>query len=27
VEVLTQIRRKRKPTPSDHVPVIAEFDL
>ena len=27
VEVLTEIRRKRKPTPSDHVPVVAEFDL
>jgi len=27
IEVLTEIRRKRKPTPSDHVPVIAEFDL
>ena len=27
VEILTSIRRKRKPTPSDHVPVIAEFDL
>ncbi len=27
IEILTSIRRKRKPTPSDHVPVIAEFDL
>jgi exodeoxyribonuclease-3 len=27
VEILTSIRRKRKPTPSDHVPVIAEFDI
>jgi len=27
IEVLTQIRRKRKPTPSDHVPVVAEFNL
>jgi len=27
VEVLTQIRRKRKPTPSDHVPIVAEFDI
>jgi len=27
IEVLTSIRRKRKPTPSDHVPVIAEFDI
>ena len=27
IEVLTEIRRKRKPTPSDHVPVVAEFDL
>ena len=27
VEILTAIRRKRKPTPSDHVPVIAEFNL
>ncbi len=27
VEILTSIRRKRKPTPSDHVPVVAEFDL
>ena len=27
VEILTSIRRKRKPTPSDHVPIIAEFDL
>jgi exodeoxyribonuclease-3 len=27
VEVLTSVRRKRKPTPSDHVPVVVEFDL
>lgn len=27
IEVLTSVRRKRKPTPSDHVPVVAEFDL
>ena len=27
IEVLTSIRRKRKPTPSDHVPIIAEFDI
>ncbi len=27
VEILTKIRRKRKPTPSDHVPVIAEFNI
>ncbi len=27
VEILTEIRRKRKPTPSDHVPVVAEFDI
>ncbi len=27
VEILTSVRRKRKPTPSDHVPVIAEFDI
>jgi exodeoxyribonuclease-3 len=27
VEILTSIRRKRKPTPSDHVPIIAEFDV
>ncbi|GAB6044621.1 exodeoxyribonuclease III [Caminibacter profundus] len=27
IEILTSIRRKRKPTPSDHVPIIAEFDL
>jgi exodeoxyribonuclease-3 len=27
VEILTSVRRKRKPTPSDHVPVIAEFHL
>ncbi len=27
IEVLTAIRRKRKPTPSDHVPVVAEFNL
>ncbi|WP_457564876.1 exodeoxyribonuclease III [Caminibacter sp.] len=27
VEILTSIRRKRKPTPSDHVPVIGEFDI
>jgi len=27
VEILTSIRRKRKPTPSDHVPVIAEFNI
>jgi exodeoxyribonuclease-3 len=26
VEILTEIRRKRKPTPSDHVPIIAEFN-
>ncbi|NPA10886.1 MAG: exodeoxyribonuclease III [Epsilonproteobacteria bacterium] len=25
VEILTEVRRKRKPTPSDHVPLIAEF--
>jgi exodeoxyribonuclease-3 len=25
VEILTSIRRKRKPTPSDHVPVIVEL--
>ena len=25
IEILTSIRRKRKPTPSDHVPVIVEF--
>ncbi|AZV46504.1 exodeoxyribonuclease III [Nautilia sp. PV-1] len=25
VEILTQVRRKRKPTPSDHVPVIIEL--
>jgi len=27
IEILTSIRRKRKPTPSDHVPIIAEFDI
>ncbi|EDM24262.1 exodeoxyribonuclease III [Caminibacter mediatlanticus] len=27
VDILTSIRRKRKPTPSDHVPIIAEFDV
>ena len=27
VDVLTEIRRKKNPTPSDHVPVVAEFDL
>jgi len=27
IEILTSIRRKRKPTPSDHVPVIAEFNI
>jgi len=27
LEILLSIRRKRKPTPSDHVPVIAEFNL
>ena len=27
VEILTSIRRKRKPTPSDHVPVIAKFNI
>jgi len=27
IEVLTKIRRKRKPTPSDHVPIVAEFDI
>jgi exodeoxyribonuclease-3 len=27
VEILTEIRRKRKPTPSDHVPIIAEFNI
>jgi len=27
VGILTQIRRKRKPTPSDHVPIVAEFDI
>jgi len=27
IEVLTSVRKKRTPTPSDHVPVVAEFDL
>ena len=27
VEILTSVRRKRKPTPSDHVPVVAEFNM
>ncbi len=27
LEILTSIRRKRKPTPSDHVPIIAEFEV
>jgi len=27
IEVLTKIRRKRKPTPSDHVPIVVEFDI
>jgi len=27
IEILTSIRRKRKPTPSDHVPIIAEFNI
>jgi len=27
IEVLTKVRRKRKPTPSDHVPIVAEFDV
>ena len=26
VEILTSVRKKRKPTPSDHVPVIVEID-
>ena len=27
VEILTSVRRKRKPTPSDHVPIVAKFNL
>jgi len=27
IEILTSVRRKRKPTPSDHVPVIAQFNI